>query len=433
MPTTVGEGGVQMGNHRLTGRSGRRTGRQLLAALLALCALAGLGTAVLAGRPAQAAARIVYTYQVRGLDNRSSLASFATEAAQTYADNRGWNLGGSIAFRQVSSGGEFTLWLAAAGRVPGFGTICDSSYSCTVGRNVIINESRWLSASPSWNAAHRSLHDYRTMVVNHETGHWLGFGHSFCGGPGQPAPVMQQQSISLQGCQPNPWPLPAERQRLASSRGVAILTGYPIGSLDSAVPVLAGIRITGWMIDPDSAAAGRAAIWVDRGGLSVTASLARPDVARAHPGYGAGHGFALTFATPPGRHTVCAYGLNLAGPGATSSLGCRTVTVTGSPTGHLDSVAVQGHHVIGTGWVIDPDTMAPGRAALYVDGGQVSMTASLPRPDVAAGYPHFGAGHGFQIDVATSPGQHRACAYGINVAGSGGITNLGCVSVTVPN
>ena len=51
------------------------------------------------------------------------------------------------------------------------------------------------------------MRDYRHMVVNHEMGHWLGSGHQYCGGIGQPAPVMQQQSIDLQGCAFNPWPL----------------------------------------------------------------------------------------------------------------------------------------------------------------------------------------------------------------------------------
>ena len=61
--------------------------------------------------------------------------------------------------------------------MPGFGSPCDSTYSCRVGRNVIVNETRWLTASPAWNADGASLADYRHLVVNHETGHWLGFGH----------------------------------------------------------------------------------------------------------------------------------------------------------------------------------------------------------------------------------------------------------------
>ena len=51
---------------------------------------------------------------------------------------------------------------------------------------------------------------YAAVVVNHETGHWLGLGHASCPGRGRPAPVMQQQSIGMQGCTPNAWPLDGE-------------------------------------------------------------------------------------------------------------------------------------------------------------------------------------------------------------------------------
>lgn len=57
----------------------------------------------------------------------------------------------------------------------------------------------------------RSLHDYRHDVINHEAGHWLGLVHVGCPGAGEPAPVMQQQSIGLDGCDANVWPLPHER------------------------------------------------------------------------------------------------------------------------------------------------------------------------------------------------------------------------------
>ncbi len=160
---------------------------------------------------AEAAQPRVYEYSVRGRGNTSSLEEFAAAAAETYSDPRGWNHGGSVRFERVASGGDFTLWLAADSRMATFGGACDVMWSCRNGRNVVINEDRWLGASPAWTQAGGNLRDYRHMVVNHETGHWLGLGHVTCTVPGAPAPVMQQQSMDLQGCTPNPWPQPLLR------------------------------------------------------------------------------------------------------------------------------------------------------------------------------------------------------------------------------
>lgn len=159
--------------------------------------------------------KITVTYDVatRGTVT-ASLAEFKQLANATLNDTRGWSRLG-VFFQEVASGGQFTLVLSEASQLPSFSEGCSAEYSCNVGRFVIINQDRWLGATSSWNAASGSLRDYQHMVVNHETGHWLGHGHSNCGGPGQPAAVMQQQSINLQGCTFNPWPLEGE---LRSSR-----------------------------------------------------------------------------------------------------------------------------------------------------------------------------------------------------------------------
>jgi hypothetical protein len=165
------------------------------------------GPAGAGGRGAEPPARRTVTYIVRTIGStRSTASELAAVAAATYADERGWRRAG-VAFREVASGGDFTLWLASPEQVERFSSACSAFYSCRVGRNVIINDDRFTSGSPYWPGA---LDDYRALVVNHETGHWLGLGHRGCPGPGQLAPVMQQQSKGLDGCAPNPWPTPSE-------------------------------------------------------------------------------------------------------------------------------------------------------------------------------------------------------------------------------
>ena len=113
-----------------------------------------------------------YTYS---LATRGTITAdtqfFAMHVAQTLNDPRGWSLGGAIEFRQVGSGGDFTVYLAEAGTLPSFGYPCSSMWSCRVGRNVIINQTRWQQATDSWRGAGASLDSYRHYVVNHETGH----------------------------------------------------------------------------------------------------------------------------------------------------------------------------------------------------------------------------------------------------------------------
>jgi hypothetical protein len=137
---------------------------------------------------------------------RADLTAFRDLVAATYADPRGW-LRAHHRFRAVRRGGAFTVVLAQPGTMRSFSSTCSSAYSCRIGRYVVINAARWAHGSPYFSG---SLLDYRQMVIDHETGHWLGLGHAYCRHSGALAPVMQQQSKGLQGCRPNPWPLPRE-------------------------------------------------------------------------------------------------------------------------------------------------------------------------------------------------------------------------------
>lgn len=155
--------------------------------------------------------RATFTYSIstRGTIT-ADLSEFKQQANATLNDSKGWSRLG-IQFNEVASGGNFVLYLSEASQVPSFApTVCSELWSCSVGSSVIINQDRWLGATSAWNNGGGNLRDYRHMVINHEVGHWLGHGHSQCSGAGQLAPVMQQQSIDLQGCTFNPWPLDDE-------------------------------------------------------------------------------------------------------------------------------------------------------------------------------------------------------------------------------
>ncbi len=162
-----------------------------------------------AGARSNLAGRIV-TYSViqKGVTS-ADFASFQANANATMNDSRGWARLG-MSFRQVASGGEFVLVLSQASLVPSFSSACSADWSCRVGQYVIINQDRWNGATTAWNNAGGSLRDYQHMVINHEVGHWLGHDHLSCSGAGNLAPIMLQQSIDLQGCKFNPWPLASE-------------------------------------------------------------------------------------------------------------------------------------------------------------------------------------------------------------------------------
>ena len=159
---------------------------------------------------------LVRTYCTSVKDvNAPVLADLTGNLAMTYNDVRGWNDRGRIAFEHVGSGCQYTVWMSAAAGMTTFGSICDDYYNCQAGHSVVLNYDRWTTATPPWNKTGGSIQDYRTLMIDHETGHRLGFlDNPVCPGKGQPAPVMMQQSMNLHGCVFNIWPRPAEFTRL---------------------------------------------------------------------------------------------------------------------------------------------------------------------------------------------------------------------------
>lgn len=137
---------------------------------------------------------------------KGDLEEFRQVIDDTFSDARGWRRAG-IEFRYVESGADLHMVLASPADVVAFSpTGCSDQWSCTVKPYVVINDDRWMGATDSFQEVGESLLNYRRMVLNHETGHWLGHDHILVCGEGGAAPIMMQQSINLRGCKANPWP-----------------------------------------------------------------------------------------------------------------------------------------------------------------------------------------------------------------------------------
>jgi hypothetical protein len=79
----------------------------------------------------------------------------------------------------------------------------NSIYSCRNEQNIVLNFFRWQNGAVDFK---NDIETYRIYLINHETGHILGWGHVGCPKEGAIAPVMMQQSKGTEGCIPYGWP-----------------------------------------------------------------------------------------------------------------------------------------------------------------------------------------------------------------------------------
>ncbi len=154
----------------------------------------------------------VFTYTVEA---DASLAAEMPTFVQMVEDtlgntSNGWAADPTYAFQRIERPADASIRIVLAppavvddmcARV---GLYTEGLYSCWDGIHTMLNSDRWFTATPEFS----DLGVYRSYLINHEVGHGLGRDHEFCAGPDAIAPVMQQQSISLQGCRENAWPHP---------------------------------------------------------------------------------------------------------------------------------------------------------------------------------------------------------------------------------
>ncbi|WP_053850832.1 DUF3152 domain-containing protein [Streptomyces sp. NRRL B-24085] len=132
----------------------------------------------------------------------------AAQVERTLADPRGWTADGHSAFQRVSGGPtDFRVRLATPATVDRIcaegGLDTGGEVNCSVNHDVMVNLRRWVLATEFYR---EDVVGYRSLIVNHEVGHFLGHGHVTCPGAGRPAPAMMQQIKGLLGCVPNVWP-----------------------------------------------------------------------------------------------------------------------------------------------------------------------------------------------------------------------------------
>ncbi|HLS14299.1 MAG TPA: DUF3152 domain-containing protein [Beutenbergiaceae bacterium] len=133
--------------------------------------------------------------------------AFGDFVMETLNDDRGWAAVEPVSFARTDDSAEFRVVLGSPDLIDEMCAPLDTAgqYSCGRNGHAALNALRWVHGAESYLEAGGELQDYRRYLVNHEVGHLLWYQHQDCPADGEPAPIMVQQSMSLDGCEPTAW------------------------------------------------------------------------------------------------------------------------------------------------------------------------------------------------------------------------------------
>jgi hypothetical protein len=139
-----------------------------------------------------------------------NLKQFTREIEVYLSDPNGW-ISRGYEFEYVTRSPTVVIHLATPAQIHAAGC-AQSSLSCAEmnGKHIRLNAARWSGLRP--NHSKLSMDDYRQYMVTHEMGHILGHDHVPCPGPGEPAPLMMQQTLGIGACTPNTKLTPSDRR-----------------------------------------------------------------------------------------------------------------------------------------------------------------------------------------------------------------------------